>query len=74
MATNAECGVRFSRTKANASRMSRALDWLRAALARRRLRARLRADLQQLDAHLLHDIGARREDLLEEAHRPFWRE
>ncbi|PWG64651.1 DUF1127 domain-containing protein [Spiribacter halobius] len=54
--------------------MRRALGWLRAGLARRRTRARLRADLTRLDAHLLRDIGVRREDLVREAYRPFWRE
>lgn len=55
-------------------RMQRALAWLRAALARRRTRARLRADLEHLDTRLLRDIGVRREDIVREAYRPFWRE
>lgn len=51
----------------------RALRWLFTGLERARARARLRRDLERLDAHMLHDIGARREDLVREAYRPFWR-
>lgn len=46
---------------------------LAACIRRARRRARLRRDLERLDTHLLHDIGVRREDLVREAYRPFWR-
>lgn len=38
-------------------------------------RRRTRRELERLagDAHLLRDVGARREDLLRQARRPFWR-
>lgn len=39
---------------------------------RKRMRARLRRDLEHLDARLLHDIGVRREELEAEAAKPFW--
>lgn len=40
---------------------------------RSRMRAGLRRDLERLDEHLLHDIGARRDELEAEAAKPFWR-
>lgn len=42
-------------------------------LQRRRQRARLRRELERLDDHMLHDIGARRAELEAEAAKPFWR-
>lgn len=56
-----------------ASLTGRARGWLRACLGRARHRARLRRDLERLDTRMLHDIGVRREDLVREACRPFWR-
>lgn len=80
MVTNDERNVRRARTPTTTGpaphpdRLAgRVLAGLRAALARRRVRARLREDLRRLDEHLLHDIGVRREELLREAYRPFWR-
>lgn len=36
-------------------------------------RARERRELLQLDERQLRDIGVRAEDVLREAHKPFWR-
>lgn len=81
MVTNDECGVRLPGTPMKAGPRDRRgrltvrlLAGLRTALARRRVRARLREDLRHLDNHLLHDIGVRREELVRQAYRPFWRE
>jgi uncharacterized protein YjiS (DUF1127 family) len=35
-------------------------------------RSRQRADLRDLDEHLLKDIGITRQQALDEANRPFW--
>jgi uncharacterized protein YjiS (DUF1127 family) len=35
-------------------------------------RSRQRADLRDLDEHLLEDIGITRQQALDEANRPFW--
>jgi len=61
-------------TRQQPTLLTRLVCWARAAAARRRVRARLREDLSRMDTHLLRDIGVRREDLLCEAYRPFWRE
>lgn len=58
---------------AGASLTGRARGWLRACLGRARRRAHLRRDLERLDSRMLHDMGVRREDLVREACRPFWR-
>lgn len=86
MHTNHECSVPPSRMKANgadagtkpataphAVLAGRIRGWLRAWLGRARSRARLRRELERLDHRLLRDMGARREDLVREAYRPFWR-
>ena len=36
-------------------------------------RSRQRADLRDLDEHLLKDIGITRQQALDEANRPFWK-
>jgi uncharacterized protein YjiS (DUF1127 family) len=41
--------------------------WLRSSE-----RSRQRADLRDLDEHLLKDIGITRQQALDEANRPFW--
>lgn len=81
MTTKTQCCIRATRTQfepgnvqgraAASGRLlrERAVE----ALRRIRRRARLRRDLQRLDEHLLHDIGARRADLEAEAAKPFWR-
>lgn len=71
MHKNDECGVRVSRTAARDVAHSTASPG--ACLGRARHRARLRRDLERLDTRMLHDIGVRREDLVREACRPFWR-
>lgn len=48
-------------------------QWAVAAFRRAIRRARLRRDLEWLDARLLRDIGIAREDLEAEARKPFWR-
>lgn len=75
MITKTQCNVRELRMPIRFGN-----DGLRSLLVgiaglvqRQRLRARLRRDLERLDAHLLHDIGARREELEAEARKPFWR-
>lgn len=75
---NHEQCVRATRTRSDGTDTrpapaARIRDWLRACLGRARSRARLRRELERLDTHLLHDIGGRREDLVREAYRPFWR-
>jgi len=35
-------------------------------------RSRQRADLRELNEHLLNDIGITRQQALDEANRPFW--
>ena len=44
----------------------------RDSLSRVHARSRQRADLKQLDAHLLRDIGLTREAAYREAQRYFW--
>lgn len=43
-------------------------------IARMRARHRSRSRLMELDERMLKDIGVRREDILREARKPFWRE
>lgn len=80
MVTNDECSVQETRMPAGmptasapSRSLGRALAWARAGAARRRVRARLREDLNRLDARMLRDIGVHREDLLREAYKPWWR-
>jgi uncharacterized protein YjiS (DUF1127 family) len=51
-----------------ARRATRPIKWLVQALATRHQRMRL----DQLDDHLLRDIGIDRRTAYWEAHRPFW--
>lgn len=86
MHTNHEDDVRSARTimpatggheteeaPARPAVAARAWRWIVGCYRRARRRARLRRDLARLDDHLLRDIGCRREDLLREVRRPFWR-
>lgn len=81
MIGNCHYGVHESRTPAltrgaqgpRFPRLARLRDWLRAAARRRRLRARLRRDLERLDERLCRDIGVPRHELQREAVKPFWR-
>ncbi len=58
----------LSRHAPRAARSFRPFRWIDAAFATYRHRTRL----DQLDPHLLHDVGLTRTDVETETNRPFW--
>ena len=50
------------------------LDWIGAVISQCRQRSKQRSALESLDRRLLNDIGLSREQAVEEASKPFWRD